>query len=458
MIFLSKYQPDARNIALKILNALNSEYQTIDRVFEQSLSVSDPLPDRDRAFVNALVYGVLRWRGRLDYFIKHFSNVKFSKIKPEVVNIIRLGLFQMMYLSRVPDSAAVNTSVNLAKNNAAPWIVKYVNAVLRNASRSYQDVPFPSINKDPVKSIAAENSFPEWLIRKWSGHYNIKEIKLICKAINTIPSITLRVNSLKTEREKIIQRIESEVKNAIPTDFSPHGILIKNPRKPIPTLQGFRDGFFQVQDEAAQLVTFLLGSKPGDTVLDACSGHGGKTGHIAAQMKNSGKIIALDNNNKKLIKLMSEMDRLSVSIVSPYYFDLNHPVEDKDLRGFDRVFLDAPCSGLGVIRRNPDIKWKTSRKNLKRYKEKQILFLKNLAPVVKSGGILLYTVCTTEPEENEEVVTAFLKEHTGFIHDKNFGMLPENARSLVNEHGFFKTYPHIHNMDGFFSARLKRIK
>jgi 16S rRNA (cytosine967-C5)-methyltransferase len=231
-----------------------------------------------------------------------------------------------------------------------------------------------------------------------------------------------------------------------------------NPKRSISDLAAFNNGWFQVQDEAAQLVSLLLNPQPGESVLDACAGLGGKTAHLAQLLRNKGSIIAMDKDEKKLQQLDSEMQRLGVSIVRTTCYDLNLPLDLKLQGNFDRILLDAPCSGLGVLRRNPDIKWKSSETDLKRHAGVQKRFLENLAPLVKLNGILVYAVCSIEPEENEAVITPFLKKHPEFVIDKNLEKLPETLHSMVEPAAGFKTLPLLNHMDGFYFVRLKRIK
>jgi 16S rRNA (cytosine967-C5)-methyltransferase len=243
-----------------------------------------------------------------------------------------------------------------------------------------------------------------------------------------------------------------------PTRYSPDGVSFFNPKTAIKDMDAFQAGWFQVQDEAAQLVTLLLDPQPGETVLDACAGLGGKTGHIGQTMKNKGRITAADHDRHKLLKLVSEMKRLGILMVDTWNLDLDGPAIDNAGKMFDRILLDAPCSGLGVIRRNPDTKWKASKHNLKNYQEKQIRFLTRLAPLVKPRGVLVFAVCSTEPEENEAVIKGFLNKHDKFAIEKDPASFRSNIRSLVNKDGFLVTHPHVNNMDGFFSVRLRRTK
>ncbi len=449
-------RPDARKTALYILNRLDKGNKTLDSVLEAFSDKIDLLSKRDRSLLNALVYGVIRWRGRLDHIIDYLSNIPITRIDPDVLNIIRMGLFQMIYLSRIPASAAVNTSVELAKSFAPPWIIGFVNGILRNADRKSETVPFPDPKKDPVSAMAAQSSFPKWLIKRWLHRYGGKETAQLCDAINTIPPITIRTNTLKTNRDILLNSLKKEVEKIECTTYSPDGISFFKPNSSIPEIKSFKDGWFVVQDEAAQLVTLLLDARPGDTILDACAGLGGKTGHIAQIMKNQGTIFAIDKDERKLSRLVSEMKKLGISIITPLTCNLEKNLDIKGLKLFDRILLDAPCSGIGALRRNPDIKWATSKKNLNYYKEKQLLFLKNLACLVKPSGILVYAVCSFEPEENEEVVKEFLSRHSEFDIKNVSGLLSYNDTPVVSEDGYLKTLPHKNNMDGFFSVCFQK--
>jgi 16S rRNA (cytosine967-C5)-methyltransferase len=449
---------EARKTALMVLNTLDKRaFQTLDTVFETVLRNNSLLSKRDKALVQALVYGVLRWRARIDWIIEYFSNTPLSKVDPQVLNILRLGIFQITHLSKIPVSAAVNTSVEMAKSGAPSWVVKYVNGLLRTAARKYQSLPFPDIERDPVSALSIKKSFPKWLIKRWLNRFGLKETALICDTINTIPPITVRVNTLKASRESLRKSLEIYSDKIEFTDYAPDGISFFNPRVSIPNIKAFEDGCFQVQDEAAQLVTFLLYPQPGETVLDACAGLGGKTGHMAQMMKNRGRLLAIDKDEKKLLRLEAEMHRLGIDIVTTYAHDLNKPLQAERFERFDRILLDAPCSGLGVLRRNPDAKWKASKQNLADYHIRQVKMLNNLAHLVKPSGFLVYVVCSTEPEENESVVKGFLNKHTEFVIENRPTSLPFKARSLLTDSGYLKTLPHLHNMDGFFSVCFKRI-
>ncbi|MCP4622647.1 MAG: 16S rRNA (cytosine(967)-C(5))-methyltransferase RsmB [bacterium] len=448
---------DARKSALDLLNTLDKGQRTLDSILEDYSRPGALRSRKERALFQALVYGVLRWRGRLDYLISHFSSTRFNKINPSVLNILRLALFQIIYLDRIPDSAAVNTAVELAKQPGAPWVVRYVNGVLRNAARQYRNVAFPDLNKDAIAAMAANKSFPDWIIRKWLDRYGLENTARLCDSMNEIPPLTVRANTLKASRRQLIEALRSETEQIEPTPSSPDGVTFSNPAASIPELNAFKAGWFQVQDEAAQLVSILLDPQPGEAVLDACAGLGGKTGHIAQLMKNKGVLVALDVNESKLLRLKTDMRRLGISILTTLGLDLEQEWPSNQPQSFDRVLLDAPCSGLGVLRRNPDIKWRSSKKNLNKFHTRQLRLMEKASRLVKPSGILVYAVCSPEPEENEMVINDFLKNHHEFAISKRFGQLPENLCSMADEPGVLKTFPHLRQMDGFYSVRLQRI-
>ncbi len=451
---MKKTRDEARHNALQILNERDSQEVPVDGIIESVFS-SGSQSKQDKAFIHNLVYGVLRWRGRLDWIIKHFSHIKIDKIDPKVLNILRLGLFQILHLTRVPVSAAVNTSVELAKSVADVRTVRYVNAVLRKASVGVGEVVFPDFKRNQVEAIAATYAFPEWLVKRWLKRFSDQETIALCEAANVIPPITVRTNLLKTDRDRLIALLQHEAEDVQVTTYSDVGISFYRPILPVAKLSSYQSGWFQVQDEAAQLVSQFFNPQPQDNILDACAGLGGKTGHIAQLMSNQGRIIAMDNHKRRLAQLRAEMMHLGISIVTTNSHDLTQPFDRTPRRKFDRILLDAPCSGLGVIRRNPDAKWIRSKMDLQTYHRRQTAFLKVLAPQVKIGGILQYVVCSLEPEENEHVATTFQQDCPNFTVEKSPD-IPSNLKSFVDADGYFRTYPPTGNMDGFFAVRFIR--
>ncbi len=375
---------EARIKALQALNSLQNRRITLDR----ALADID-LPKRDRDLMYALVYGVLRWQARLDWILAHFSRTPITRIEPRILNILRLGLFQILYLDRVPVSASVHSAVELAKTQAPARAAGFVNAVLRNAARNHQKTPYPNPENDPAGWLAAFHSFPKPLIRRWLKRFEFEKTVQICAAVNEIAPTTLRTCTLNATRRQLAEDLKTQCDRVELTDFSPDGIRLYGLNAAVFDLAGFSEGKFQVQDEAAQLVGRMLDPCPDYKVLDACAGLGGKTGHLAQMMNNRGSIVAMDSSEEKLQRLSNEMERLGVSIVSTRVHDLHQPVGLETGREFDAVLIDAPCSGLGVLRRNPDAKWSVNFSNLNRFARRQHRFLDNMAPLVKAGGVMV---------------------------------------------------------------------
>lgn len=446
---------DSRSIALLVINEVCRSSGTLDEVMDDILEMH-PLPRRDRSLLNALVFGVLRWRGKLDYIIRQYSNRNIHKIDSTVLNILRLGAFQILWLSKIPDAAAVHSAVEMAKSSNAPWAGSFVNAVLRRLVRESSQLEYPDKDKNPVRALCVEKSMPEWLIKRWIARYGIHETEALCDEINKIPPITIRINTLKADPAELKHSLSNEVERLENAGTVKDAVYLYRPKKPISEINSFINGWFQVQDEAAQLTTQFLNPKTGEKILDACAGLGGKTGHIAQFMQNQGNIIALDSDGQKLNKLAKEMQRLGITNVQTLEMDLQKSIDNIRIGEFDRILLDAPCSGLGVLQRNPDAKWKISKQNFEYYKKKQKILLDQVSTLLKPSGVLVYAVCSMEPEENDEVVKEFLNSHSDFAIDKNTGQLDGNAGSFVDENGFFRTFPHKHHMAGFFAVRLRR--
>lgn len=448
--------PHSRLIALNILEEVEQDRNTLDYILETAFRRIGNIPQREKNLAFTLVYGVLRHRCRLDWILDHCSRIRVTKLDPAIRNILRIGLFQVIYLNRIPTSAAVNTSVDLAKSLDKPWLAKFVNAVLRTAIRKHADLQPPDAEMDPIGAVSIETSMPAWLIERWIPRFGLSQTRSLCNSLNRIPPLTLRINTLKTTRSDFLADAALSASSMEATAYAPDGVRRDQPSEAISTMTGFREGHFQVQDEAAQLVTLLLDPRPGETILDTCAGMGGKTGHIAQCMNNTGSVVATDVVSDKLDKIPPEMQRLGNSIVETRILDLSQPFDTTWQASFDRVLVDAPCSGLGVLRRNPDIKWRSSPDRIARCQTRQIAFLDRVTTLVKPSGVLVYAVCSMEPEENEDVVTAFLESHSEFLIDKDPAECFPLIRSLITPEGYLRTFPHLHDMDGFFAVRFRK--
>lgn len=406
-------------------------------------NLSQNLERRDRAFVMEIVYGVLRFRDTIDWILRHFLKNP-ERLEAFTVNNLRAAVYQI-YFMRVPDWAVLNESVELEKDNGKHALV---NAVLRNVLRQKESITLPVSSGDYSADISINTSHPKWLIKRWIKRFGEEETQSIAEANNKIPPFTIRVNTLKTTREKFITMLSEKGIMSSPAVFSPEGITLRNISYDDIS---FAKGLFFVQDEASQLITHLLDPKPGEKVLDACAAPGGKTTHIAQFMHDNGEITAVEKDPSRISMLkenLMDLDIKSVRIINSSLFEL------KDNEDFDKILVDAPCSATGVIRRNPDIKYKHKAKDLAQYSSKQKELLLSASKHLRKNGMLVYSVCSTEPEEGEDVINEFLKT----AHD--FSIIDEDVSLLDRfmNRGFFRTYPHKHNLDGFFGVKLCRKK
>lgn len=445
---------DARSLAFEILTTFDKNAEaTLDSVMDRITGKLE-LDRREMALANALVYGVLRHRGRLDYTIDHFASKGIAKIDKKLLAILRIALFQLRFMDRIPESAAVNTAVELAKVHASEKSGGFVNALLRNCLREPEQ---PSLEDlAPEKKLAVETSMPQWLVEKWIDRMGVEETAALCHASNEIAPITVRTNTLKATREALMEAISPQVETLAPTPISPIGLSFTAPKTAIFEMDAFKEGLFQAQDEAAQLIALMVNPKPSQRVLDVCAGVGGKSGHLAQVMENEGELVSMDVEDYKLQSLAREMKRLGITNITTHACDLTRESPEIIGDGFDAVLVDAPCSGLGVIRRNPDTKWKYFKRNATRHAKKQKSILSAAARCVRPGGTLVYAVCSMEPEENGAVVEAFLEKHTDFRMMKPFDATPDGAEALISHEGYVATLPHKHGMDGFFAARMVR--
>ena len=444
-----------RAISLDLLNRVEGTDRHPDDLLTDSFKRYRHLTSLDRAFLTELTYGVLRWKGRLDWIIEHFANIPLEKIEPILLNTLRLGLYQIFFLTRTPASAAVNESVELAKKARGTGGGGFVNAILRSAIREKETIPYQDGRQDPALHIAITQSHPLWLVQRWMGELGAGETARICKTNNRIPPLTLRTNTLKIRREGLIERLEGKGLAPAPTSFSDEGIVLREgtPTSELPFLS---EGLFTLQDEASQLTTRLLDPKPGERVLDACAAPGGKTTHMAERMEDRGEIQAFDVRLEKVKQIEKGCKRLGIKIVRARIGDSVRSLPVPGEIKFDRVLADVPCSGFGTLRRNPDLKWRKQKEDVERLAELQFSILKGLSGHVREGGVLVYSTCTVFREENEDVVERFLAEHQTFKLDSLAEVLPEKCHVFIKR-GYFKTFPDTDELDGFFAARLKKI-
>ena len=362
-----------RQAACSVLLRIGKEGSYADQLMDRELA-DGRLSGPDRGLFTELVLGVLRRQGTLDHILSQTPEPAAHKLDPQVLIFLRLGLYQLVYLDRIPESAAVNESVNLAKQ-AIPRASGLVNAVLRNYLRRKDKITFPDPDTDPVAFISTSHSQPEWLVRQWLQQLGPEEAKLLAEASSRQPPLTLRVNTLRTMRDELLRRFSGNGIVAAPCLYSPHGVHVEG-RHSITGLPGFNEGLFVVQDEASQMVSLLLDPRPGERILDACAAPGGKAIHLAQLMNDQGEVLAMDISGSKLPLIKETAQRLGIKIINTRVADL---LKSKLLPTavFDRVLLDAPCTGLGVIRRNPEAKWRLTPADISRLAITQTSMLKN---------------------------------------------------------------------------------
>jgi 16S rRNA (cytosine967-C5)-methyltransferase len=443
-----------RAISLDILNRIEEADRHPDDLLNDSFKRYRTLTPLDRAFLTELTYGVLRWREKLDWIIRRFSKVPFEKIELEILDILRLGLYQIFFLTKTPSSAAVNESVELAKGVRGRGGGNFVNAILRSTLREKEEISYPELDRDPALHLSIVQSHPLWLVRRWVEEMGAGEAVKICVFNNQIPVLTLRTNTLKIDRENLIEKLKEKGLNPLPCSYSEEGILLRN-APPISDLPFFKGGFYIIQDQASQLVTSVLDPKPGERILDGCAGPGGKTTHMAQKMADRGEIYALDLNQGKLNRIEEGCRRLGIRIIKTLKGNASTALPISKGLEFDRVLADVPCSGFGTLRRNPDLKWRRGEEEIRRLSQLQSSILRNLSSYVRKGGTLVYSTCTVFHEENEDVIEKFLNEHPEFRLDRIAESLSERCDIYVRN-GFLKTFPPRDEMDGFFVARLRK--
>lgn len=447
-----------RRISLDLLCAIEKNRTHANEVLSRCFAARGAaLTSRERAFITELVYGVLRWRDTLDWLIRRFSTSPDRRLSRQVRNLLRLGIYQVLFLRQVPVGANVSATVALAKEIANQRVASWANGLLRTIDRARSALPLPSVDEAGAAAIALRYSHPEWLVTKWIEYLGEKDTLALCATNNTPPPFTVRANTLKVSREKLLQHLQGEGVRGEPAPYAPEAAHLQHPAL-INRLESFQKGWFFVQDEAAQLISHLVNPRPGERVLDLCAAPGGKATHLAQLTEDRGQIVAVDIRLEKLALVRENQVRLGISCIDCVLMDARSLAAfRKDLQ-FDKVLLDAPCSGLGILRRHPEGKYTKSPDLLATLAETQAEMLKAAAACVKRGGTLVYSTCTLNPAENEHMVEEFLSANRKTFQREDAGLfLPPSCASLIDRHGNLRTLPHRHDMDGFFAARLRRL-
>ena len=437
----------AREVAVRALERVETHASFADLALEHELAAR-PLSPRDAALAMELVYGTLRWQRYLDWILAPHSRRRLETLDARVRVILRTTAYQITLLDRVPTFAAVNDAVTLAPRT--PGVKPFVNAVLRSFARRAPREREPAAPRDPVEALATRCSFPTWLAARWVARFGREEAEALMRASNERPPLTLRVNTLRTTRDALAERLASEEGLAVrPTRHAPEG-LVAGPGGAPASWRAFGDGSFSVQDEASMLVARLLAPEPGTTVADVCAAPGTKTTHIAELMADRGRVLAFDREPERLARVREAAVRLGITIV-----DARDGAVDALAPGFrnacDAVLVDAPCSNLGVLRRNPEVKWRRQPSDLGPASRQQSEILAAAATMVKPGGRLVYATCSLEPEENEAVVSELLRTRPEFAIDP-----PDKFPLPLDPDGWLRCRPDRHGTDGFAAVRFHR--
>lgn len=407
-----------------------------------------PLSQLDRRFCTELVYGTVKTMGTLDWYLEKVVNRALRKLDRTVLAILRLGAYQILYLDRVPDSAACNESVKLAKKWSHDGAARLVNGALRQLARTKDQWQLPKGENQELARIALEQYHPEWLVRRWKFRYGLENAEAICRFDNAKPVFSLRVNTLKTTRDKLQEQLKGDGIAATPSLWSPDGLVCEN----LPSMEIFMKKYGElvyIQDESSMLDAAVLAPEPGQTVIDLCSAPGGKTTHLAQKMHNEGKIFACDIYDHKLALIRENAARLGLDCIETCLQD--GTVFRPEWTGIaDRVLVDAPCSGLGVLNRRPEARWTKEERKLSQFPPLQKKILDNAARYVKPGGRLLYSTCTLEQDENTRVRTWFLEHHPEFV---SVPFAHPVTGELVEE---LQLLPYRDHIDGFYLCLFER--
>ncbi len=425
-----------------------------DRLLDAYLERNPGMDPRERGLLTELVYGVLRLRGRLDFALGCFSRQPLTRLEADALLLLRLGAYQLLELDRIPAHAAVHATVDLAHRLGKGRLAGLVNGTLRTLERKRATIPWPK--PDNLRAYLQHVcSLPNWLAKQLLRQFPNSDSQALAEALAGPAPQTLRVNTLKTNREALLAALAEAGHSARPCRFAAEGVIVEK-RSPQP-LPGDHEGWYQVQDEASILVAHLLEACPGDRVLDACAAPGGKTTHLAALTGNQARILAIDKHPQRVELIVKGAERLGSSGIEARCCDLTAPPDFLEPESFDRILVDAPCSGLGVLRRNPETRWSRRPADIRELAALQRQILDQVAPLLRPGGHLLYSVCTFTAAETDEVVGDFLARQPGFIAEDLRALLPTGWLTLTTDTGFVRTLPHRHDgMDAFFAARLRK--
>ena len=434
-------QKTVREKVAQILTDIEKDDTYLQLALKKEL---DTLEVKDKGFANELIYGTIKWRLRLDYVLDQFSKTPVKKMKPFIRQLMRMSVYQILFLDKVPASAAINEAVKIMHKRKMSNLSGFVNGVLRNIDRNKSEITYPN--------LSVYYSIPEWIITRWMKYYGEMETKAICESLSQRARVCIRINNLKTTKDKVKALLSEEGITVLEEGFLPESLYIHAPNG-IHHSPSFKAGLWTVQDESAMLVGHVLGPEKGDEILDVCSAPGGKTVHLAELMQNEGHIIGADVHEHKIELIEKNAKRLGASIVEGKLQDgmlINEDWKEK----FDKILLDAPCSGLGIIKRKPDIRYAKDETAIRDINNIQRKLLKNAINYLKKEGILVYSTCTLTQEENQNMVEYALS--LGLQLDAIPYDMPACLKPYIKDNAYIEILPHVTDTDGFFMARFRK--
>ncbi|MBI1799292.1 MAG: 16S rRNA (cytosine(967)-C(5))-methyltransferase RsmB [Candidatus Eisenbacteria bacterium] len=443
---LAPLPPDPREAALRILLAVDTRSAFSDRLLDGAHARGGPEP-RDQALMHELVKGTLRWRGRIDWILDRMVHIGLAQVQPWARNALRIGAYQILFLDRIPAHAAVDESVKLVHKFGHPGTAGLVNSVLRRLCAEKDTIQIPE--GDDAESLAVWGSHPRWMVERWLRRFGPDRTRALMLANNRPVRSGLRVNPLRGTRAQLIQRLASEGATTSPAALSPDLLWLDSANSPA-ALAAFKQGWCTVQDESEALVGRLVDPKPHERLLDLCAAPGGKCTHLAELMGDEGEVWAMERDAHRVATLAATVERLGmhgVHVVQGDGRDYAFPMP------FDRVLVDAPCSGLGVLGRRADARWRKGPEVLREMAAFQLELLAAGGRRARPGGVLVYSVCSFEPEETTELIEKFLRQASQFVLESARGVLPD---AVVADDGCMHVLPHIHGCDGAFAARFRR--
>jgi len=444
----------SRALAAEILDAVERRKAYADILLDRTLR-GKSLSPADRALLTEIVYGALRWRGRIDAILARVTREPPENMDGYVRNLLRVTLYQIFFLDKIPAYAAVNEGVELAKRRGGTRAAGFVNAIARRCLREKERLAIPDDRGgNAARQLAAAWSHPEWLVRLWLDYFGSQEIEALLSANNQPAPLVVRANRLKICRDDLLRRFAAAGIDAAAAPHAPEAIALSG-ASTVERLPGFEEGLFFVQSEAAQLVSYLLAPKPGERVWDASAAPGGKATHLAELMEDGGEVVATDIARRGIARIEDNVRRLGLTSVRPLAADAAGELTADLARPYYRIHADLPCTGLGTLRSHPEAKWLKCEEDIQRLSQLQRKILDRVATRLQAGGVLVYSTCTLTRAENEDVVEDFLRRHEDYTLDNAADFLPAGAERMVRGK-YFMTLPHRDNTDGFFAARLRK--